>query len=145
MKNEKIKHKFINHIMKNGNKKTCENVLLKSIKTIQKSCDKSHKTILKLALINSTSTFRVIKLKRKRRKKKVSSKEIPKFLLSDYKRISWSLKFITQATKKTSNKKFYNNLKQEIITNSRDSENLTKIELHKQAVTQKRLFSYFRW
>jgi ribosomal protein S7 len=142
---KKIKNTFINHVMKNGNKKTCELILRKSFKMVQKSCKKSHKTILKLAVINSTTAFRIIKLKKKLRKKKNKSKEIPKFVLNSYKRISWAIKFITHTTKQKS-KTFYHNLKQEIISNCKNEEkNTIKIDLHKQSITQKRLFFYFRW
>ena len=131
--------------MKNGNKKTCETILLKSIKTIQKSCKKSYKAILKLAVINSTSTFRTIQLKKKKRKKKKPSKEIPKFILTNFKRLSWALKLISQSSKKNTFKKLYSNLMHELITNSKNKNNTTKIDFHKQAIAQKRLFLYFRW
>ena len=147
MKNKKIKDKLINHLIINGNKKTCETILIKSFKTIQKLCKKSHKTIIKLAIINSTSAFRLIELKPKKRKKKKKKKEIPVFISNNYERISWSLKFISQITKKKGNNKLYENLKQEIILNSKNEGNSikTKTDLHKQIIIQKRLFLYFRW
>ena len=67
---EKIKLKLINHLLKNGNKKTCEKILLKSLKNIQKNSLKSYKKVLKIAIINSASVFRITKLKQKKRKKK---------------------------------------------------------------------------
>ena len=67
---KKIKSKLINHLLKNGNKKTCENMLLKSFKSIQKSSLKSYKKIVKTAIINSASIFRIVKLKQKKRKSK---------------------------------------------------------------------------
>lgn len=149
MKNKKIKNKLVNHLLKNGNKKTCETVLLKSFKNIQKFCKKPHQTLIKLAIIKSTSTFRLIKLKQKKRKiKKIKkSKEIPIFILSNHERISWSLKYILETTKKKTTNKFYKNLKQEIIFSSQNEGDSTKIKtnLHKQIITKKRLFLYFRW
>lgn len=149
MTNHKIKNTLINHLIVNGNKKTCETILLKSLKKIQKFCKKPHKTLIKLAIINSTSAFRLIELKQKKRKikKKKNSKEIPIFIYNNYERIAWSLKFISQTTKKKTTNKFYNNLKQEIILNSQNEGDSIKIktDLHKQIIKQKRLFLYFRW
>ena len=147
MKNEKIKHILINHLMISGKKKTCETILLKSLKTIQKFSKKPHKTILKLAIINSTSTFRIFELKRKKRRKNKRSKEIPVFISNNYKRISWSLKFISQTTKKITNNKTYKSLKQEILVSSQNEGNSSKIktDLHKQIIKKKRLFLYFKW
>lgn len=132
--------------MVNGKKKTCETILLKSLKAIQKICNKPHKTLVKLAIINSTSTFRIIQLKKKKRKKK-SAKEIPIFISNNYDRITWSIKFILQTTKKKTTTKIYNNLKQEIMLSSRNEGDSTKIktDLHKKILTKKRLFLYFRW
>jgi ribosomal protein S7 len=146
-KNKKIKNTLINHLMLSGNKKTCETILLKSLKIIQKICKKSHKTILKLAIINSTSAFRLIELKPKKRKKKKNSKEIPIFISNNYERITWSLKFISQTIRKNTTSKSYNNLKQEIMYSSQNEGDSTKIktDLHKQIITRKRLFLYFRW
>lgn len=146
-KNKKIKNILINHLMLSGNKKTCETILLKSLKTIQKYCKKPYKTILKLAIINSTSAFRLIELKQRKRRKKKNSKEIPIFISNNYERITWSLKFISQTTKKKTTNKFYNNLKQEIISSSQNEGDSTKIktDLHKKILTRKRLFLYFRW
>ena len=64
------KLKLINHLLNNGNKKTCESILLKSFKNIQKSSLKSHKKITKIAIIYSVSIFRMIKLKQKKEKRK---------------------------------------------------------------------------
>jgi len=88
MKN-KLKTKFLNHLLRNGNKKTCEGVLLKCFKNLQKSSNKSHKKIFKLAVINSTPVFRLIVLKNKKtRKKNRKSKEIPKLITKNSERIS---------------------------------------------------------
>lgn len=146
---KKIKNLLINHIIKNGKKKTCEIILLKSFKNIQKECKKPHKTLLKLSIIKSTSVFRLMQLKQKKRKiKKIkNSKEIPLFIFSNSERISWALKYISQTTKKKITNNFYKNLKQEIIFSSQNEGDSTKIKtnLHKQIITKKRLFLYFRW
>lgn len=143
---EKIKLKLINHLLKNGNKKTCENILLKSLKTIQKSSLKSYKKVLKMAIINSSSIFRIIKLKQKKRKKK-STKEIPMFIFKNFERISWSLKVILSYSKKQNVNNFYKKLKQEIMISSKNKGNSIdkKIDTHKQILPKKRLLLYFRW
>ena len=143
---EKIKLKLINHLLKNGNKKTCEKILLKSLKNIQKNSLKSYKKVLKIAIINSASVFRITKLKQKKRKKK-SVKEIPTFILNNFERISWSLKAILIYSKKQNANNFYKKLKQEIIINSKNKGNAVdkKIDLHKQILPKKRLLLYFRW
>lgn len=147
METNKIKHTFVNHLMVSGKKKTCETILLKSFKSIQKNCKKPHKIILKLAIINSTSTFRIVYLKKKKRKKKKSSKEIPIFITNNYNRIIWSINFILQTTKQKGINKFYKNLKQEIILSSQNEGDSIKIktDLHKRIVTKKRLFLYYKW
>ena len=143
---KKIKSKLINHLLKNGNKKTCENILLKSLKNIQKNSFKSYKKIIKTAIINSASIFRIIKLKQKKRKKK-SVKEIPTYIFNNFERVSWSLKTILKYSKKQNENSFYNKLKQEILINSKNKGNSVdkKIDQHKQILTKKRLFLYFRW
>lgn len=149
MKNKKIKNTLINHLMLHGNKKTCETILLKSLKIIQKFCKKSHRTLFKLAITNATSAFRIAQLKQKKRKIKINKnkKEIPTFILNNHRRIIWSLKFISQTIKKAPTNKFYNNLKQEIIFDSQNKGDAVKMktELHKQIVAQKRLFLHYRW
>lgn len=143
---KKIKSKLLNHLLKNGNKKTCENILLKSFKTIQKNSLKSYKKVIKIAIVNSASIFRIIKLKQKKRKKK-SVKEIPKFIFNNFERISWSLKIILTYSKKQNANTFYKKLKQEIIINSKNKGSAIdkKIDLHKQILPKKRLLLYFRW
>jgi ribosomal protein S7 len=143
---KKIKSKLVNHLLKNGNKKTCESILLTSFKTLQKSSLKSYKKIIKIAVINSASIFRIVKLKQKKRKKK-SVKEIPTFIFNNFERISWSLKVILTYSKKQNANTFYKKLKQEIIINSKNKGSTIdkRIESHKQILPKKRLLLYFRW
>ena len=139
---KKIKSKLINHLLKNGNKKTCENILLKSLKSIQKNSFKSYKKIIKTAIINSASIFRVVKLKKKK-----NIKEIPTYIFNNFERVSWSLKTILKYSKKQNENNFYNKLKKEILINSKNKGNSVdkKIDQHKQILPKKRLFLYFRW
>lgn len=146
LKKNRLKFKLINYLLKNGNKKTCEKILLKSFKNIQKSYSKQYKKIVKTAVINSTLIFRIFKLKRKKRKTK-SVKEIPTFILNNFYRISWSLKVISTYSKQQNANRFYEKLKQELIVNSKNKGNSVekKTEQHKQILPKKRLLLYFRW
>lgn len=145
---KRIKIKLVSHLLKNGNKKTCENILLKSLKNIQKNSNKSYKKVIKTAIINSSSIFRIIKLKQKKRKSK-NVKEIPMFIFKNFERISWSIKIILLYSRKQSKNNFYKNLKQELIdnANNKNKENSIekKVDTHKQILQKKRLFLYFRW
>ena len=142
-----MKNKFVNHLTKHGKKETCEKIILKSFKKIQKKQRKPHKKVIKLAIMNSAPIFRIIKLKKKIRKKK-QVKEIPKFVNNMHERIAWSLKILTQTTRKSKVKEnFSTKLTDELLLNAKNkSESVSlKTELHKQALTKKHLFLYFRW
>jgi len=146
LKRKKLRLKLISHLLKNGNKKTCENVLLKSFKNIQKSSSKSCKKLVKTAVINSASLFRIVKLKQKKGKKK-GVKEIPTYIFNNFERISWSLKAILTSSKNQNANHFYKKLKQEILLNSKNKGGSVdkKINLHEQILPKKRLFLYFKW
>lgn len=147
MKN-KLKTKFLNHLLRNGNKKTCEGVLLKCFKNLQKSSNKSHKKIFKLAVINSTPVFRLIVLKNKKtRKKNRKSKEIPKLITKNSERISWSIKYILNFTKQSFPTRLRAKLGQEIILNAQNKGNTTKkvLDHQKQSISNKRFLLHFRW
>jgi ribosomal protein S7 len=145
-KNEKIKNKLLKHILINGKKPISEKILTKSFKSIQKHQNKPHSEIFKLAIINSTPMFRIIKLKNKRRKKK-SVKEIPAFLSTYAYRTSWGLKYlVNNATSKTDNI-FFNKLKHEILFNAIDeSSTITfKNELQNKTLKERKYFKHYRW
>ena len=137
---------MLNHILKSGKKQISEKILTKSFKSIQKSQKKSYNEIIRLAILNSTPMFRVIKLKNKRRKKK-SIKEIPAFLSNYTYRTSWGLKYLIKtSTLKTSNV-FYNQLKHEILSNALSDGNAVtlKNELQNKALPKKKYFRHYRW
>jgi ribosomal protein S7 len=146
----KLKYKIISHFMTKGNKITCENILSKSLKLIQKSKNKSHSEILKLAILNVTPAFRIMELQEKRKKKRKKgtkrAKEIPAFLSHYIFRTSWALKFIASTVKKSPNK-FSDQFKQEILLTAQNTgESIkTKTEIQKQALKKKFSFKYYRW
>lgn len=142
----KLKSKLINHLLKNGNKETCEITVLKSFKSIQKTSKKPFKTVVQLAVINSSPLFRLAVLKKKRKKKEIS-KEIPKFVTQNFERISWGLKYVLFFAKKPFSLNLYNKLKQEFLVNAQNKGNAVRIktDFQKQAVKNKRVLLYFRW
>ena len=143
---EKIKKKLYKHILKNGKKPISEKIITKSFKSIQKFQTKSHSEILKLAIINTTPIFRVIKLKNKRRKKK-SVREIPAFLSTYKYRTSWGVKYLTKiSTSKTTNI-FPNQLKNEILLSAKnESSAITfKNELQNKTLKGRKYFRHYRW
>lgn len=147
MKNLKIKDKLINHIMQNGEKKTSEKILLKSLKKLQKNCLKETKEIIKLALICSTPIFKLHKIKNKKlKKKKRKTKEIPSFITNNQARISLAIKLILKSLKKKS-QNFSLEFQKEILLNSQKKGNAiqTKNELQKQVLLNKRYFNFYRW
>ena len=58
-KTSHLKNKIVNTLMKSGKKTTGEKILLKSLKSLQKSTDKNFKTLLHSAVVNSTSAFKI--------------------------------------------------------------------------------------
>ena len=143
---KKLKEKLLNHIFDNGKKKTSEKLTKKLFKSIQKDQKKSHNELIKLAIINSTSTFRIIKLKNTRRKRKKTTKEIPAFLSNYIYRTSWALKYLTNPIDKKTNY-YLKHLKQELVLNAKNQGNNIKLknELQDQTIKKKKYFRYYRW
>jgi ribosomal protein S7 len=142
-----VKTKLLNHLTKNGEKKTSEKILFKSFKKLQKDSIKSTKDLLKTALVLSTPVFKVHTIKnKKQRKKNRKIKKIPYFIVNNSSRISLAVKFIM----KSINNKFkplYKKLQNEILLTSQqkgDSINFKK-ELQKQVLTNKKYFNFYKW
>lgn len=143
-----IKKKIINHLTKNGEKKTSEKLLLQSLKELQKDSKKQSKILIKLSLANSTPIFKLNKIEnKKQRKKNRKVKEIPSFLSNNKSRISLAIKFILKITKKSSIKKYFEKLNKEIIfnINSNGEASLMKNNLQKQVLLNKRYFKFYTW
>ena len=141
-----IKKKLLNHILKSGKKQISEKILTKSFKSIQKYKKKPHYQILKLAIINTTPMFRLIKLKKKNRKKK-SIKEIPAFLSNYIYRTSCSLKYLIKISALRTDNIFFNKLKQEILSSAAHKSNtvMFKNELQNRILLKKKYFRHYRW
>lgn len=146
MNKQKLKKKLLNHILKSGKKQITEKILTKSFKSIQKSQKKSHSNLVKLAIVNITPMFRVIKLRNKRRKKK-SIKEIPAFLSNYIYRTSWGLKYLVQTSSLKSKNVFFTQLKNEILLNAtfEGAAIAFKNELQSRALPKRKYFRHYRW
>jgi len=142
----KLKNKLLNHILDKGKKRISEKILLKNFKSIQKSQKKSHNEIVKLAIVNLTPMFRIIKLKNKRGRNK-SVTEIPAFLSNYTYRTSWGLKHLVNNSTSKTTYNFFNKLKSEIINNTmHEGSAITfKNELQNKALHKKKYFRHYRW
>jgi small subunit ribosomal protein S7 len=148
MKIFEIKKKIVNHLMVNGEKKTCEKILLQSLKELQKESTKQAKELIKLAITFSTPVFKLHKIENKQQKKKNRKiKEIPSFISSKKARISLAIKFVLEATRKKKLNNFYRKLNAEIFLNVKHKGEAVQIkdELQKQVLLNKRYFYFYRW
>jgi ribosomal protein S7 len=142
-----LKNKIVNTLMKSGKKKTGEKILLKFLKSLQKSTDKNCKVLLQSAIINSTPAFKLTEQSIKKGKRK-AKKNIPSFIIHDSLRIITSLKLIKKVSSKhKSINYFYQSLANEILASSASKSQSVdqKNELQKQILINKRYLSKFRW
>ena len=142
-----LKTKIINVLMLSGKKSTGEKILLKSAKKLQKLSNKHFKTIIQMAIINSTSTFKLNEQIVKKGKRK-TVRSIPSFVTTDQLRIMLSLKLIKNAALKSKgSNEFYESLSNEILMASSlkgQSINI-KTDLQKQILANKRYLAKFYW
>lgn len=142
-----VKTKLLNHLTKNGEKKTSEKILFKSLKKLQKDSNKPAKDVLKTALVLSTPVFKVHVIEnKKQRKKNRKIKKIPYFIVNNNSRISLAIKFIMKSINNKS-KPLYSKLQNEILLTSQqkgDSINFKK-ELQKQVLINKKYFNFYKW
>lgn len=142
-----LKDKIINILMKNGKKHSGEKILLKSSKLLQKSSKKNFKNLVQLAIINTTSVFKLNEQVMKKGKRK-SKKIIPSFIVKDSLRIMTALKYIKTTVSKTkSSTNFYKSLGKEILASSSLKSNSIeqKTKLQTQILLNKRYLSKFKW
>ena len=142
-----LKTKIVNVIILSGKKTTAEKVLLNFAKKLQKSSNKHFKKLVQLAIINSTSVFKLNEQIVKKGKRKVV-KNSPSFIVASAPRMMISLKSIRSVLIKSKNSnQFYAKLVNEILLAS----NLTgdsvdrKTEMQKKILLNKRYLSKFYW
>lgn len=146
-KTSHLKRKIVNTLMKSGRKTTGEKILLKSLKSLQKSTDKNFKTLLHSAIVNSASAFKVNEQAVKKGKRK-AIKSIPSFIISDSLRIATALKLLARISSKSKNSDFlYKKLVAEILSSSalKGRSIDEKNEVQRQILVNKRYLSKFRW
>lgn len=66
-----IKNKIINNLTVNGKKDTSKKIVLKSLKQLQKNSLKQAKKLVNLSFILTTPIFKVHKIIKKRKKKRI--------------------------------------------------------------------------
>lgn len=142
-----FKKKLINNITKKGKKQSVEKTLLKSIKQLQKQKKKYIPAIIQLAIVNTTSTFKMINLTNKRRRKK-SVKRIPTMLYNNKFRNSLGLKnLVKSAVQITRRKVLHEKISEEfflVATLESDVVNVKK-DQQVEASKEKKYFRYYRW
>jgi ribosomal protein S7 len=137
-----IKNKTNLTIMSGGNKWTSEKIVNKSTKKLQKlKKKKNFIKLFKLAVINSSPSFYVKKLKRRNK----LFKEFP-FLLRTNLKLHYGLKNALKNNNNSSNNPFYFFLTQECIkaADKNSTSFLTKTSMHQTAFTNKKFINY-RW
>ena len=142
-----LKDKLINVFMKNGKKFTGEKILLKSSKLLQNLSKKKNLNIVKLAIINTTSVFKLNEQVMKKGKRK-SKKITPSFIVRDSFRIMTAFKSIQASAKKNQNSiNFHKNLVKEVLASaSLKSHSIEqKAKLQNQILLNKRYLSRFKW
>ena len=148
LKKKSIRTKLKSHIVKNGKLHLSEKTVIKSFKHIQKYQKKNHTKLIKLAILNITPTFRVIKLTNKKRRKK-SIKEIPTFLSNYNSRAAWGLKYLVKASLlRTKSDKFFIKLKDELLKSTLETESSAieqKNNIQNKALQEKKYFRHYRW
>ena len=141
-----IKNRIYNTSLISGKKTTTEKNLLKSLKKLQKTSNKNHIKIIRIAIKNSAPTFKMDKQKLKRRKKKIF-KERPAFLDTKESRINFAFKIIVKHSNiRTETSNFYKKFSHEILDSSilKSLSISNKAEAQKQIILKKKFLKY-RW
>ena len=134
-----FKKNIYNTIMVNGKKHASEKIVLKVLKSLQKT-SKNCQSVFKLSVLNSSPVIFLKQIKRKRKQ----TKEFP-FLLKSKLRISYGLKNLIKVCRKEI-LPFYKNLRIEILNSSNKIGKSfdAKIKTHQNAFSKKK-FSNYRW
>ena len=142
-----LRSKIINTLMINGKKKTGEKILLNSIKNLQRSTSKNSKSLVQVAIVNSTPTFKLNEQVIKKGKRK-ATKITPSFITKDSLRIMTTLKLLkTTVNKNKGASTFHNLVAKEIVASAflKSQTVSKKNDLQKQVLMNKRYLSKFRW
>lgn len=147
MRKFNFKTKLANHLLKDGEKKTSEKVMMQSFKGLQKNSLKNPKKLIKIAVINSAPMFKIQTIKNKKKKKKKRKViKVPFFITSSNSRMSSAIKLIINSIKEKQFK-MHVKLNEEVLAASQKKGVTvqTKNEIQKQVVLNSRNFKLYRW
>ena len=142
-----LKNKILNSFMFSGQKETCEKILIKTLKSIQRNNLKNSKKIFQLFIINLTPVFKFNKQSKKRGKKKRII-FTPYLIPNNALRVNFALKQLKSILLKNKQNNFVHNLSHEIVTSVISNKTISgekKFEMQNQVLAQKRYFYKFRW
>lgn len=147
MENFNTREQILNHITKNGKKRTSEKIFIKSFKEMQKNSTKQTKEILKIVIINATPVFKFKEFRNRNKRKKALVKRIPTFLSQDSTRFSQAIKILLGVSKMNSFNKCYLRIADEILNNASKDAQTSKIkeDLQKEVTISKRYLKRYRW
>lgn len=146
-KNFTLKNKIINSFMSNGQKETCEKILTKTLKNIQRDNIKNLKKIIQLFILDLTPVFKFNKQSKKRGKKKKIT-FAPYLIPNNKLRINFALKTLKSVLSENKQSNTENNLSREILNSVLSNKSTSiekKVATQNQVLAQKRYFYKFRW
>lgn len=146
-KNFTLKNKIINSFMSNGQKETCEKILTKTLKNIQRDNIKNLKKIIQLFILDLTPVFKFNKQSKKRGKKKKIT-FTPYLIPNNELRVNFALKILKSVLLKNKQNNTENNLSREILNSVLSNKSTSiekKVATQDQVLAQKRYFYKFRW
>jgi ribosomal protein S7 len=119
--------------MVSGNKTTCEAILLKSLKSMQKKSKKNHIDLIHSAITNTTPLLKMNKKTPKKGKRKGKPIEIPSILTNNRIRFSLAIQYIISISRNNNmGTSFDHKLSQEIISNSKYDSNAIALKDNQQ-------------
>jgi len=138
-----------NGLIKNGNSVTCEKLINKSLKLIQKKTIKNSTVVIKNSIVKSAPLFKINQQHLKKGKRKVI-RTVPTFIQTRQTRLMLSIKNLRRIfllKDVSQSKSFIAKLSQEILylSLSKNSISNRQINIHKQAVENKRYLTKFQW
>jgi len=137
--------KLINYLILNGSKRLSENILLNSLKELQKFSNKNVKKLITLNLIYCLSVFKINTQTNTKQKKSLKKKTFI-FVKKNQTRTSLAIKYFIKIIKNEKSICFFKKfLKEILLILKNESVTIeTKKDLQKQVFLKKHIFLYFR-
>lgn len=139
----KVKDKILNHLLRDGRKKTSEKILLQGFKELQRLSKKRSTKLIELAIICSMPIFKIHKHEKNKRKKK-DIREVPTLVESKKARVSLAIKLILKGLKSKKLNCSYVKFHNEIFSAAKGEGFAVQVknEVHKQGLSKKFSFYY---